>query len=191
MCHFAQKDIKKKKSTQTITELFPLSISTITPPVTAYRARMKSIRKPGITNERANHACSSLRHKNIWRGKRSGRDIAAHHLSSLLFHSSVTFNHLQVLVPVKSECGSSIWSRRNVADRVGQFTSLRLGLWCGSEEAGGAGKSEGGGNIRLYFFIILRIKKNTEANYRLNVWMGALLLNIFGLGACVTRTDVY
>lgn len=163
MCHFAQKDIKKKKSTQTVTELFPLSISTITPPVTAaYRARMKSIWKPGITNERANHACSSLRHKNIWRGKRSGRDIAAHHLSSLLFHSSVTFNHLQVLVPVKSECGSSIWSRRNVADRVGQFTSLRLGLWCGSEEAGGAGKSEGGGNIRLYFFIILRIKKNTE-----------------------------
>lgn len=31
-----------------------------------------------------------------------------------------------------------------MADRVGQLSSLRLGLQCGSEETGRAGESEGG-----------------------------------------------
>ncbi len=37
-----------------------------------------------------------------------------------------------------------------MADRVGRFASLRLGLRCGPEEAGRARKSEGGGTVAPY-----------------------------------------
>lgn len=116
-----------------------------------------------ITNERRLHA-SLGETFDVARGP----DVTSLHIissDSLTSHLGLPPNISRHWSRSRTESRSTIWTRRrnNVADdRVGQFTSLRLGLRCRSEETGRARKSESGGRVTV--FMIVRFIRASRLN---------------------------
>lgn len=129
-----------------------------------------------ITNERRLHA-SLGETFDVARGP----DVTSLHISLQLLtsHLSLPPNISRHWSRSRTESWSTIWARRrnNVADdRVGQFTSLRLGLRCRSEETGRASKSESGGRVSLDVYVLSMIVRFIRASRLNNIYCDGLRL---------------
>lgn len=154
-------------------------------------------------------ASPRLSESNIWRGKRSGRDIRVHHLSGSDALLKSRPSYLSGLHPNihrlrnRRQAATSVFhdpkrSRNNVADRVGEFLSLRLILPSRPKETGRTRQSQSGGNtvflvvkkkkIIIIVIIPARLKSQTR------VWFLPLIIvwiNAFKCLTCECMTDAW